>query len=78
MKTFLSFITSQLKPLINTLVLFVLLNSVLLVTLQKTVLHYQPSKERPVKQQHKKEQPVKHPKKRGQPIKFYPPKNGIA
>ena len=81
MKTaFLPFIRPQLKALANTLILFLLLNSFMLIVLQKAFEQsQQPNKERPVKQQHKKEQPVKHHhQKRGQPIKFYPPKNAIA
>ncbi len=75
----LPFISPKLKAFANTLILFLLLNSFMLVVLQKIVAQNQPSKERPVKQQHKKEQPIKrHHQKRGQPIKFYPPKFGIA
>jgi hypothetical protein len=56
-----------------------LLNSVMLIALQKAFEQNLPSKERPVKQQYKKEQPAKrHHQKRGQPIKFHPPKNAIA
>ena len=78
--TFLPSISPQLKTFANTLILFMLLNSFMLIVLQKAFARNQHLiKEWPAKQQHKKEKPVKHHhQKRGQPIKFYPPKIGIA
>jgi regulatory protein YycI of two-component signal transduction system YycFG len=73
------FFSPHLKVVPKTLVLFLLLNSLLLVIFLNAFEQNHIGKERPVKQQLKKEQPTRHHHhQKGQPIKFYPPKNGIA